>query len=122
MDRYLARRTTGFVLTVALVARLCYQLAWEKDLRERLLDNPWQSVGLLTLTVLAIATLVWSVARPSSWKTLLAFGLGIGVAIWGSDLLDGIDGGQVAILLATLAGLALCWVVTTWERIPRLEP
>lgn len=111
------RRTLAFLFTVGLVGRLSYQLAWEPDLRDRLLDSPWNSVGLLVLTALAVAMLIWAVIKPTQWRTLLAFGLGMSTAIWGRELLNGISWGQTLILVGIVAGLVLLWFITTWDEI-----
>lgn len=111
------RRTLCFIITVALTGRLCYQLAWAPELRERLLDNPWQSVGLLTLAVVAIAALIWAAINHGTVQTFLAFGLGIATAVWGMQLLHGIAWEQVGIILGALAGLVVLWFLTTWDEI-----
>lgn len=111
------RRTIAFWFTVALVGRLSYQLAWEPELRDRLLDSPWNSLGLLVLTALAIAALIWAVYDPTQLKTLLAFGLGMGTALWGRELLEGISWGQTLTLVGVVAGLVILWFITTWDEI-----
>jgi apolipoprotein N-acyltransferase len=111
------RRTIGFLVTVGLIGRLCYQLAWEPELRDRLLEEPWQSVGLLVLMVVAVAALVWAVLDPDSWKVILAFLLGLATAIWGRELLEGITWSQIGILVGILAGLVVLWVITTWDEL-----
>ncbi len=111
------RRTAGFLITVGLIGRLSYQLAWEPDLRDRLLESPWQSVGLLTLCIVAVAALIWAVVDPDGWKVLMAFGLGIATAIWGRELLNGISWFQCGILLGLIAGLVVLWFITTWDEV-----
>ena len=117
MNNLNIRRTIGFLVTVIVTGRLCYQLAWEPELRDRLLDSPWQSVGLLTLFILALIALVWAMLDPNSWRTFMAFVLGIGVAIWGRQLLEGISWGQIGILAGIFTGLVILWVVTTWNDL-----
>lgn len=111
------RRTIGFLASVILVwvARGIWD--WTPELRERLGDSPWQSVGLLTLTVLAIVFLIWALYDPDSWKVLMTFLLGIGTALWGRDLLKGIEWSQTMTLLGAIFGLVLLWFITTWDEI-----
>ena len=111
------RRTIAFWFTVALVGRLSYQLAWEADLRDRLLDSPWNSVGLLVLSALAIGALIWAIVDPTQLKTLLAFVLGMATALWGQKLLKGISWGQTLTLVGIVGGLVVLWFITTWDEI-----
>lgn len=111
------RRTIGFAVTVLVVGRLCYQIAWEPELRDRLVESPWQSVGLMALAVVSTVLLLWAIFDPSQWRTLMAFCLGAATVLWGKDLLQGISWSQLGILLGITAGLALAWFITTWDRI-----
>ncbi len=115
------RRTIGFIATVVLlwVSRGVYD--YTPDLRERLTESPWESLGLLVLTIVAIAALVWAVTHPSPPRTVLAFGLGFGTALWGQQLLEGIGWAQTGSLLGVIAGLALLYFVTTWDEIQPID-
>lgn len=106
------RRHIGFILTVITMVTVVHHVEYNPDLRERLLEDPWKSFGLLVLLILALASLAWSVIRPSALKTILAFGLGIATALWTGDLLDGIDGGQIAVLVGGVLGLVVLWAIT----------
>lgn len=118
------RRTIAYAVLLPLLGRLSYQLPYEPDLRDRLFGSPWQSVGLLTLSILALAALIWCVASPVWWRTILAFVLGLGASLWGNDLLGGIEWQQILLLLGILIGIMLFWVLTTWLHLfyrPELE-
>lgn len=106
------RRHIGFIVTVISLVTVVHHLEYNPDLRNRLLEDPWKSAGLLVLLALALFSLYKSVTRPSALKTILAFGLGIASALWTGDLLNGIDGGQIAVLIGGLFGLVVLWAIT----------
>lgn len=106
------RRHIGFIVTVISLITVVHHIEYNPELRDRLLEDPWKSFGLLVLLGLALGSLAWSVVRPSALKTVLAFGLGIASALWTGDLLSGIDGGQIAVLIGGLLGLVVLWAIT----------
>lgn len=111
------RRTIGFIITVGLIGRLSYELAWQPDLRDRLLESPWQSVTLFALALGTIGFVLWSIFAPNGWRTLITFGLGIATALWAQDLLQGISWAQLGILCGIVFGLVALWFITTWDEI-----
>lgn len=119
----MVRRTIGFVLTVVLVIVTTHHLEYNPELRRRLLDDPWESVGLLVLLAAAITALVWACAKPSQVKTLLAFGLGIASALWAREIFAGIKWGEIGLLVGAVLLLLILWAITVlpdkyFDRLP----
>ena len=111
----MVRKTVFFLITVVAVwiARGIWD--WNPSLRGRIGDHPWQSVGHLALGVASVALLVWGIVRPSSWKVLLAFGLGVLAALWGKELLEGIGWMQVGVFAGCIALLVALWAFTVLD-------
>lgn len=112
------RRSIGFFLTIMVTFIAAYQLAWAKDLRQRILENPGQSVGLLTLLLLLGVLLIWAHVKPRPWKVTLAFVLGIIAALRGVDLLEGIGWEQLIVISGCLIVLFFLWAFTVLDRAP----
>lgn len=111
----MARRTIFFAVTVVAVWIARGVWDYNPDLRERIEDHPWQSVGLLTLGIVTIVLLVWAHYNLVWWKVTLAFVLGVAVTLWGRELLGGIGWEQVGIFVGCLAALVLLWALTVLD-------
>lgn len=106
------RRIIGFILTVILVSWSMYQLAWSPDMRERILDHPYQSVGFLVAVMLTLCLWLWLVLDTSTPKAIGASLLSVVVALWGNELLDGISWGQIGIIFGALVVLVILGAIT----------
>lgn len=108
----MVRRVVGFVLTVLLVGWSMYQLAWSPDLRERVLDHPYQSVGFLVAVLATVALWLWLVLDTNTPKAIGASLLSVVVALWGRELLDGISWGQIGLIVGALVVLVILGAIT----------
>lgn len=108
----MVRRLVGFVLTVLLVSWSMYQLAWSPDLRELILDHPYQSVGFVAAVLATLILWLWLVLDTNTPKAIGASALSVVVALWGRELLDGISWGQIGLLFGALVVLVILGAVT----------
>lgn len=112
------RRTIGFILTVVLTLTAGYQLAWHKDLRDRIWDHPFQSIGLLVLAFAAIGVILWSTVRPHHGSAFFGVAFGAGAVLLGSHLFHGIKWTTLGLLGLVLLGLMFLWALTVRDRVP----
>ena len=108
----MARRLIGFILTVLLVGWSMYQLAWSPDLRELILDHPYQSVGFVAAVLFTLVLWLWLVLDTNTPKAIGASVLSVIVALWGRELLDGISWGQIGVLFGALVVLVILGAIT----------
>jgi hypothetical protein len=108
----MVRRLIGFILTVLLVGWSMYRLAWSPDLRELIMDHPYQSVGFVAAVLLTFVLWLWLVLDTNTPKAIGASVLSVVVALWGRELLGGISWGQIGLLFAALLVLVILGAIT----------
>lgn len=111
----MARKTIFFFATI--VATWTARGFWDyhPKFRDVVAEHPWQSFGLLIIGAASVALMVWGILRPSSWKVVSAFGLGIATALWGGKLFEGIGWQQVGAFAGCVALLAVLWALTVLD-------
>lgn len=111
----MVRKSVFFAVTVVVtwVARGFWD--YNPKFRDVITEHPWQSFGLLIIAVASVALMIWGIVRPSAWKVISAFLLGIATAVWGNELLEGIGWRQIGAFAACVALLAVLWALTVLD-------
>lgn len=111
------RRSIGFVLFGVVVWWVSNLYAWRNDnfLGDVVGDQPVQSILFFGLLLAVLAVGAWTLYKPTWWKTLLAFGLGITTAAFGLGLFTGITWWFLFAVGVSIFVLVTLWVVTTWD-------
>lgn len=113
----MVRRTIGFILTVITMIWSTQQVIWNPDLKERIVDNPFQSFGFLVAVLATVALWLWLVFDTNTPRAIGACVLSVIVALWGNDLLDGIAWGQIGMIFGSLVVIVILWYITVWNVI-----
>jgi hypothetical protein len=109
------RRSISFLLFGVAMGVGCYNLAWDPELRDKLTN--WSAFGWLALVLVGLVVLIYATIKHNRASATLGAIIGIVAAVWGQDVLDGIDLENILLMLGVLVIIAVlyCANVLDWR-------